>query len=74
MPRWDGQAALQKFTVLVDARAPHSRDGHRRERLVDLPQRDVRWFEPGAVEHLADDASAAQSRVTGRDLRRRPRP
>ena len=66
-------AAVDVDQLFVEPVFAARRDRHRRERLVDLPQRDVAGRQSGAVEHLADHLHRAQTGVPRLDGGRGPR-
>ena len=77
VPDGDG-AAVDVDLVLVDAEVPHRLDGHRRERLVDLDQVQVRHGHarpcPARAGSHWTAASAASCPVRPPRRARRPRP
>ena len=66
-------AAVDVHDLLVDPELARRGDGHRAERLVDLPELDVADRHPDAVERLRDRERRRESRARRLDADRRPR-
>ena len=65
-------AAVHVDDLVGKAEDPARRDRHRRERLVDLDERDVADLEAGTPQRLRDRDRGAETGVGRRHARRRP--